>query len=84
MKEIVSTITSKDQVTISAEVRKHLWLNRREKIAFVIDEEGAVHLKAPHYPTLAALRGAEGLLPHPMSWEDIERVVEEERAEEGH
>jgi antitoxin PrlF len=84
MKEIVSTITSKGQVTIPAEVRKHLGLNKREKIAFVIDEEGDVHLKAPHYPTVASLRGAAGSLPNPMSWEDIERVVEEERAEEGH
>jgi AbrB family looped-hinge helix DNA binding protein len=84
MKEIVSTITSKGQVTIPAEVRKHLGLNKREKIAFVIDEEGDVHLKAPHYPTVASLRGAAGSLRHPMSWEDIERVVDEERAEEGH
>jgi antitoxin PrlF len=84
MKEIVATITSKGQVTIPAEVRKHLGLNKREKIAFVIDEEGDVHLKTPHYPTVASLRGAAGSLPHPLSWEDIERVVAEERAEEGH
>jgi antitoxin PrlF len=84
MKEIVATITSKGQVTIPTEVRKHLGLNKREKIAFVIDEEGDVHLKTPHYPTVASLRGAAGSLPNPMSWEDIERVVEEERAEEGH
>ena len=58
MKEIISTITSKGQVTIPAEVRKHLGLNKRDKIAFVIDEEGDVHLKAPHYPTVASLRGA--------------------------
>jgi antitoxin PrlF len=81
MKEIISTITSKGQVTIPAEVRKHLGLNKREKIAFVIDEEGNVHLKTPHYPTVASLRGAAGSLPHPMSWEDIEQVVEEERAD---
>jgi antitoxin PrlF len=84
MKEIVSTITSKGQVTIPAEVRKHLGLNKREKIAFVIDEEGYIHLKTPHYPTMASLRGAAGSLPHPISWEDSEQVVEEERTEEGH
>jgi antitoxin PrlF len=82
MKEIISTITSKGQVTIPAEVRKHLGLQKREKIAFVIDEEGDVHLRTPHYPTVASLRGAAGSLPHPMSWEDIEQVVEEDRAEE--
>src|SRR5437763_15302692 len=84
MKEILSTITSKDQVTISAEVRKHLGLNKREKIAFVVDEEGDVHLKTPHYPTMASLRGAAGSLPHPIQREDIEQVVEEERTDERH
>ena len=77
MKEIISTITSKGQVTIPAEVRKHLGLNKREKIAFVIGDEGDVHLKTPHYPMVVALRGAAGSLPHPMSWEDIEHVVED-------
>jgi AbrB family looped-hinge helix DNA binding protein len=62
-KEIVATITSKGQVAIPAEVRKNLGLNKREKIAFVIDEEGDVHLKTLHYPTVAALRGAAGSLP---------------------
>ena len=36
MKEIVSTITSKGQVTIPVEVRRHLGLRRNDKLSFVI------------------------------------------------
>ncbi|MBI2864482.1 MAG: type II toxin-antitoxin system PrlF family antitoxin [Chloroflexi bacterium] len=39
MKEILSTITSKGQVTIPAEVRRHLGVNTHDKIAFVIETE---------------------------------------------
>ncbi len=50
MKEIVSTITSKGQVTIPAEVRRHLGLKTRDKISFVIEEEGGgLRLE---YPTI--------------------------------
>ena len=60
MKEVVSTITSKGQVTIPAEVRHHLRLKPRDKIAFVIEDEGEVRLKAPRYSSVASLRGAAG------------------------
>ncbi len=42
MKEIISTVTSKGQVTIPAEVRKYLGIKTNDKIAFVIDQKGAV------------------------------------------
>ncbi len=38
MKEIPSTITSKGQVTIPAEVRKHLGLKQGDKVSFVLDD----------------------------------------------
>jgi AbrB family looped-hinge helix DNA binding protein len=63
MKEIVSTITSKGQVTIPAEVRRHLGLRTRDKIAFVVEPKGEVKLKVPQYPTLDTLAGAAGILP---------------------
>jgi AbrB family looped-hinge helix DNA binding protein len=40
MKEIVSTITSKGQVTIPAEVRRHLGVSQGDKLSFVIGDEG--------------------------------------------
>jgi len=79
MKEIVSTITSKGQVTIPAEVRRHLGLKTKDKISFVIEPEGDVRLQVPHYPNVAALRGAAGSLRKPLSWEEMRRIAREDR-----
>ena len=84
MKEITSTITSKGQVTIPAQVRKHLGLMTRDKISFVIENEGEVCLKAPRYPTVAALRGAAGTLKEPLSWEEMRAIAREDRLKAKH
>lgn len=39
MKEIISTVTSKGQVTIPAEVREYLGIKTNDKIVFVIDQD---------------------------------------------
>ena len=51
MKEIVSTITSKGQVTIPAEVRRRLGVGTGAKITFVIDENCGE--RAPRYPRVS-------------------------------
>ncbi len=79
MKEIISTITSKGQVTIPAEIRKYLGITTNEKIAFVIDDEGVVRLRVPRYPTIASLRGAAGRLNKPSSWQEIQKIAHEDR-----
>lgn len=79
MKEIVSTITSKGQVTIPAEVRRHLGLKKSDKISFVIEEEGDVRLKAPRYPSVDSLRGAAGSLKKPLSWSEMREIAREDR-----
>ena len=79
MKEIVSTITSKGQVTIPVEIRKQLGLATGTKIAFVVDDEGNVSLRPPTYPTIASLAGAAGKLETPMSWEEMRRIAHEDR-----
>ena len=79
MKEIISTITSKGQVTIPAEVRKYLGITTNEKIAFVIDDEGVVRLRVPRYPNIASLRGAAGRLNKPLSWQEIQKIAHEDR-----
>jgi antitoxin PrlF len=81
MKEILMTITSKGQVTIPAEVRRYLGLQRNQKIALVIEEEtGAVCLQAPRYPDVASLRGAAGTLDRELSWEEMRAIAREDRA----
>lgn len=78
MKEIPATITSKGQVTIPVEVRRHLGLKQRDKIAFVIEPGGKVSLKAPQYPTLDSLAGAAGTLPEPKPWHDVLQEARED------
>ncbi len=79
MKEIVSTITSKGQVTIPAEVRKYLGIKPKDKIAFVIESEGNVRVKVPRYRIVASLRGAAGSLKRPLSWSEMRTIAHEDR-----
>jgi len=75
MKEILSTITSKGQVTIPAEVRKHLGLQMRDKVAFVIEPDGGVRLVVPRYPNIASLVGAAGSLKVPLSLHEMREIA---------
>ncbi len=79
MKEIVSTITSKGQVTIPAEVRRHLGVKRNDKVSFVLEPDGVVRLRVPRYPDIASLRGAAGALKKPLSWEETREIAREDR-----
>lgn len=82
MKEIVSSVTRKGQVTIPAEVRRHLGLGVPDKVAFVLAEAGRIELR-PATLTLGALRGIVPALPGPQSpdFEDqIAAAMEEEAA----
>lgn len=78
MKEIVSTITSKGQVTIPVEVRRHLGVGTSEKITFVIGDAGEVQLKAPRYSTIESLRGAAGALKQPVPWKEMREIARED------
>jgi antitoxin PrlF len=79
-KEIYSTLTSKGQVTIPAQVRRHLGIHTNDKIAFVIQPEGTVQVKTPKYPTIASLAGEAGKLKKPLSWQEVEATVHDDRA----
>lgn len=79
MKEIVSTVTSKGQVTIPVEVREYLGIKTNDKVAFVIEQDGVVRLRVPQYSSVAALRGAAGRLPQPLSWQEMQHIAYEDR-----
>ncbi|MBI4213233.1 MAG: type II toxin-antitoxin system PrlF family antitoxin [Chloroflexi bacterium] len=78
MKEILSTISSKGQVTVPVEVRRYLGLGKNDKIAFVIQDEGTVEIKAPRYRTVRSLRGAAGSLKEPLTWEETRAIARED------
>jgi antitoxin PrlF len=82
MKEIVSSVSSKGQVTVPAEVRQRLGIKRGDKLSFVIEDEGGVRLQASRYQDLASLRGAAGSLKQSLSWEDMRRTAREDHIED--
>ena len=82
MAELLATVTSKGQVTVPAPVRRHLGLEASDKIAFVIEPDGTVLVRAPRFATLEALRGAAGKLKRPMSWRRMREIAREDREAE--
>ncbi|MDO8673688.1 MAG: type II toxin-antitoxin system PrlF family antitoxin [Dehalococcoidia bacterium] len=79
MKEVISTITSKGQITIPAEVRRHLGVQSHDKVAFVIEREGEVKLKVPRYRDIDSIVGKAGSLKHPLSWHEMRTIAKEDR-----
>jgi AbrB family looped-hinge helix DNA binding protein len=80
MKEFVSTITSKGQLTIPVEVRRMLGLKRGDKVVFQL--EGREVRLAPADSRLAAGYQSIPALGEARTWAQIEQAVAEERAEE--
>ena len=62
MKELVSTISAKGQVTIPIDVRRRLGVGASDKIAFVFGESGQVELRPVRF-RVANLRGIVPALP---------------------
>jgi AbrB family looped-hinge helix DNA binding protein len=79
MKEVVATVSSKGQVVIPAEVRKHLGIEQGDKILFVLGDDGQVELKGVKYPTVDSLRGAAGKLIQPLAWQEMREIAREDR-----
>lgn len=82
MREIVSTITSKGQVTIPVVVRRHLGVGTSDKVVFVIDGD-EVRLRPTAF-TIESIRGSVPALPgrETVDFEDQIEDAKEERAEE--
>jgi len=80
MPEIMMTVTSKGQVTIPAAVRRHLKIERSQKIALVLEDDGTVRLKLPGYRTIADVRGAAGALGQNLTWKQMRAMGREDRA----
>jgi len=77
---IPSTVSSKGQVTLPAEVRRYLGVDRNDKIAFSITPKGDVLLT--RFPTLAELKGSLGTLPKNLSWKEVRAIAREDHVEE--
>ena len=80
MKEYVSVITRKGQVTIPAEIRRALSLNEGDKIAFEVEEDrvriarhGSVVAR-----TAGALKSASRMLSPQEERDAVERAIAED------
>lgn len=78
MRTLHSTLTSKGQVTLPAEVRRHLGVSAQDKLAFVIDDDGTVRVETVMFPTLESIRGAAGSLKQPKSWDEVMNIAHED------
>ncbi len=72
-----ATITSKGQVTLPKEVRKHLQVGEGDRIDFVIDEKGKVGV----VPLKRSWRDLAGIVPYsgdrPWTIEELDRARDE-------
>lgn len=80
-RELISIISSKGQVTVPAQIRRHLGVNTNDKIAFVVEASGAVRVTPAKYPDINSLAGVAGSLNQPMSWKEVKKVAREDRLE---
>ena len=79
MIEIVTTLSSKNQVTIPKDVRERLGIGASDKVSFVLNDEGTVELRRPRYTLDSILGSIRGL---PGQTLDLDREIEEATAEE--
>ncbi len=78
MKEIVTSLTQRGQVTVPAEVRRLLGLKARDKVAFAIDDD-QVRL-VPATFTLESAYGSVTPRSRPEDFKALSRMAREERA----
>lgn len=79
VKEIITTITQRGQVTVPAEVRRALGVKPRDKIAFRL-EDGAVRLSAVTF-TLESAYGSVEPSERPEDFEVVSRAAKDIKAE---
>lgn len=81
-KQQISTLSSKGQVTLPIEIRKHLGVDTNDKVAFVVEPDGKVQVTPAKYPDIASLSGAAGSLKKPLSWKEMQQIAREDRLKE--
>lgn len=77
--ELVSTLTTKGQVTIPAPIRKLLGLKPKAKVAFLQKKDG-VHIAVPRY-TLNTIKGVVPALSQKYSEKEIREIAIESHLE---
>lgn len=81
MREITAATTQRNQVTIPAEVRRLLGLKPRDKVAFTIEDGGAVRLAAAAF-SLESAYGSVKPSGNPEDFDEVSRDAKDDKAEE--
>ena len=79
MKEILTTLTKKGQVTIPIEIRNYLGLKSKDKIAFKINN-GNVQVSPAKY-TLESVYGIIKTLNKPEDYKELKKIALDEHAQ---
>lgn len=79
MKELLSSVSPKGQVTLPIEIRRQLGIKPKDKVAFRL-EQGKVELTPARSPLEESYQAIPALKP-PRSWQEIEALVGEELAQ---
>ena len=79
MRQIVTKLSQRGQVTVPVEVQRLLGVGPRERVAFTI-ENGEVRLTRPRF-TIESIAGSVKLPGPPRDIEDILHEAKEERAQ---
>lgn len=78
MRESSRKMSSKGRVTVPAEIRRHLGIELKDRVTFIIGDDGTVQFRRATYPTLESLVGAAGTLPRPMEWREMLELARED------
>jgi antitoxin PrlF len=69
-----ATVTSKGQITIPQEIRKHYHIKAGDKLDFVINNDNTLKI----IPAISSLRSLKGSLPRPIkpvTLKDMKRAI---------
>ena len=72
-----TSVTSKGQVTIPAEIREHLGIKPKDKVRFIADEDGTVRLAPVKTSSISELFGSVKPLKKPEDFRTLRREFEE-------
>lgn len=79
MKEFISSVSPKGQITLPIEIRKRLGIKPRDKVALSLAEDGVK--VTPVGGRLAESFGAVPALKEPRTLEEMTRIANEEHAQ---
>ena len=79
MKEFVSSVSPKGQITLPKEVRERLGVKARDKVMIRLEDEAVTIL--PATASLESIYQSVPALSEPLTWKEIEEIVHEEQAQ---